>query len=130
MISSRLQNFKFICIHFNISYLRQVRLTVSLTTLLVLYTFFNQASSSLPKTAYIKMIDVWFLSCTILLFIVIMVHVSIECLEKKSISSVRPLSKKRESCITAEGVLRLVRLVLAPIVVVVFGSVYWIIMVA
>ncbi|XP_045122759.1 uncharacterized protein LOC123511169 [Portunus trituberculatus] len=110
--------------------LLQVRLTVSLTTLLVLYTFFNQASASLPKTAYIKMIDVWFLSCTILLFLVIMIHVSVECLEKESVTSVHPMSKKRQPCITAEGLLRLVRLVVTPIVIVIFGSVYWVIMVA
>lgn len=102
---------------------------MSLTTLLVLYTFFNQASNSLPKTAYIKMVDVWFLYCTILLFLVIMVHVSVECLEKSSITAVHPQGKKRQPFLTAEGVLRLVRLVVAPIAVVSFGCAYWVIMV-
>nr|XP_053647206.1 uncharacterized protein LOC128698820 [Cherax quadricarinatus] len=55
-----------------------VRLVVSLTTLLVLYTFFNQTSTSLPQTAYVKMIDVWFFFCTSLLFVIIVIHVFVE----------------------------------------------------
>ena len=33
--------------------------TVNLTSLLVLTTLFISVSSSLPQTAYIKMVDVW-----------------------------------------------------------------------
>ncbi|XP_063611585.1 uncharacterized protein LOC134785226 [Penaeus indicus] len=58
-----------------------VRLTVSVTTLLVLYTLFNNTSDSLPPTAYIKMIDVWFFACILLLFAVIVTHVYVEHLE-------------------------------------------------
>lgn len=103
----------------------QVRLTVSLTTLLVLYTFFNQASSSLPNTAYIKMIDVWFFFCTILLFFIILIHVVVECLDTESVVHVNPLFLKQSPYVTAETLLRVVRLVVVPVIVLVFGCVYW-----
>lgn len=54
---------------------------MSVTTLLVLYTLFSQTSDSLPPTAYIKMIDVWFFACILLLFAVIVTHVYVEHLE-------------------------------------------------
>ncbi|CAL4147923.1 unnamed protein product, partial [Meganyctiphanes norvegica] len=58
--------------------LQQVRLIVALTTLLVLYTLSVQTSSTLPTTAYIKMIDIWFFFCISLLFVIILLHVFIE----------------------------------------------------
>ncbi|CAL4106943.1 unnamed protein product, partial [Meganyctiphanes norvegica] len=51
--------------------LQQDRLTVSLSSLLVLYTLFNQTSSILPKTSYVTMVDFWFLFCISMLFGVI-----------------------------------------------------------
>ncbi|XP_069184717.1 uncharacterized protein [Procambarus clarkii] len=101
-----------------------VRLGVSLTTLLVLYTFFNQTSSSLPQTAYVKMIDVWFIFCTLLLFMIIMVHVIVECLEKDAIIRIGPLYQKQKH-ISAESLLKVVRRVLVPSLVFVFTCVYW-----
>ena len=64
-----------ILIHFTS---QQVRLTISLTTLLVLYTLFSQTSSALPKTSYIKMVDIWFFFCISTLFFIIILHVIIE----------------------------------------------------
>ncbi|KAK4314734.1 hypothetical protein Pmani_013987 [Petrolisthes manimaculis] len=61
--------------------LTQVRVIVSLTTLLVLYTLFSQTSSSLPNTSYVKMIDVWFFVCICILFIIILFHIYIEKLD-------------------------------------------------
>ncbi|ROT82856.1 putative ligand-gated chloride channel-like 3 isoform X1 [Penaeus vannamei] len=73
--------------------LLQVRLIVSLTTLLVLYTLFNNTSDALPPTAYVKMIDVWFFSCILLLFFVIISHVVVEHLENRSagVTWIRPI---------------------------------------
>lgn len=51
---------------------------MTLTTLLVLYTMFNQVSSALPDTAYIKMIDMWFFFCISLIFSVIIIHITVE----------------------------------------------------
>ncbi|XP_027209747.2 uncharacterized protein [Penaeus vannamei] len=110
--------------------LLQVRLVVSLTTLLVLYTFFNQASSSLPQTAYIKMIDVWFFSCTILLFVIIIVHVIVEGLESEVVFRVGPktsgdVGRRSRVMVSAEGLLRLCRLVVVPVAAGIFMVVYW-----
>ncbi|XP_042204684.1 uncharacterized protein LOC121854236 [Homarus americanus] len=105
--------------------LLQVRLVVSLTTLLVLYTFFNQTSSSLPQTAYVKMIDVWFFSCTILLFVIIIVHVFVECLESEAMIRVGPKFSPLPSRLTPDRLLRLFRLVLVPVAAFVFTVVYF-----
>ncbi|CAL4142636.1 unnamed protein product, partial [Meganyctiphanes norvegica] len=52
----------------------QVRLIVSLTTLLVMYTLFSNTIQILPKTSYVKMVDVWFLFCISILFFIIIFH--------------------------------------------------------
>ncbi|KAK3855210.1 hypothetical protein Pcinc_038370 [Petrolisthes cinctipes] len=62
--------------------LLQARLVLSLTTKLVLYTLFSQASSSLPSTAYVKLIDIWFFFCICTLFFIILVHVVVEHLPR------------------------------------------------
>ena len=51
---------------------------VAVTTLLVLYTLFTSTSDDLPKTAEIKMLDVWFFFCILLLFIIIVLHVFVD----------------------------------------------------
>ncbi|KAG7156282.1 Gamma-aminobutyric acid receptor subunit beta-like 9, partial [Homarus americanus] len=55
-----------------------VRAVMSLTTLLVLYTLFTNLSLSMPNTAAIKLIDVWFFFIILLIFLNIMVHIFIE----------------------------------------------------
>ncbi|KAK4319126.1 hypothetical protein Pmani_009956 [Petrolisthes manimaculis] len=55
-----------------------VRVMVALTSLLVLATLFAQASSSLPKTSYFKMVDIWLLFCVGITFLVIIFHVLID----------------------------------------------------
>ncbi|XP_069985729.1 uncharacterized protein [Penaeus vannamei] len=64
----------------------QDRIMVSLTSLLVLVTFFSQTTQSIPKTSYVKLIDAWYLSLIVEDFLVIVVLVYIErtrLLEKK-----------------------------------------------
>ncbi|XP_047739624.1 glycine receptor subunit alpha-2-like [Hyalella azteca] len=56
----------------------QNRIMISLTTLLVQSTFFTQVSGELPKTSYMKLIDVWFLMSIIYSFCIITTHVIIE----------------------------------------------------
>ncbi|XP_076031404.1 uncharacterized protein LOC143019555 [Oratosquilla oratoria] len=53
----------------------EVRLMVTLTALLVMYTLFSQVSSTLPQTATFKMIDFWFFFCIFLPFFIIVIHV-------------------------------------------------------
>ncbi|XP_063586487.1 glycine receptor subunit alpha-2-like [Penaeus indicus] len=56
----------------------QARVLGSLTAMLVMATLFTQASSHLPKTSYFKMVDVWLLTCIVVIFIVIVFHVMID----------------------------------------------------
>ena len=48
------------------------RIMVSLTSLLVLAALFSQISSGLPHTSYLKLIDIWFLGCIVLDFLMIL----------------------------------------------------------
>lgn len=60
-----------------------VRCIMSLTTLLVLYTLFSNLSSSMPNTAAIKLIDIYFFYIIVLLFLNIMVHIFVEFLVQR-----------------------------------------------
>ncbi|KAK3890850.1 hypothetical protein Pcinc_005212 [Petrolisthes cinctipes] len=51
---------------------------VSLTSLLVLATFFSQGSLTIPKTAYLKLIDVWYVALITQVFLVVMSVVLVE----------------------------------------------------
>ncbi|XP_071547713.1 uncharacterized protein [Panulirus ornatus] len=102
-----------------------VRSGVSLTTLLVLYTFFNQVSSSLPQTADVKMIDVWFFFCIILLFVIIIIHVVADCLDSRMTIRVNPTMRKPSRSLTAETLLQRIRMVGVPLVLLIFNLVYW-----
>ena len=75
----------------------QDRGTMSLTTLLVLISLFNESTSSLPSTSYLKFIDVWFLFSVIFLSLIILVHlitndstVKVESYEKRETRIKRP----------------------------------------
>ena len=48
----------------------QAIVTVNLTSLLVLTTLFISVSSSLPQTAYVKMVDVWLIFAQVVLFFI------------------------------------------------------------
>ncbi|XP_071545096.1 uncharacterized protein [Panulirus ornatus] len=104
----------------------QVRLTVSLTTLLVLYTLFNNTSDALPVTAYVKMIDMWFLYCIFLLFLISVCHVFVEHLEiRNEVVKVRPFHYTPPPRLTPRNVLQIARVAVVPTFVVVFNVVYW-----
>ncbi|XP_047502382.1 uncharacterized protein LOC125047881 [Penaeus chinensis] len=47
------------------------RIMVALTALLVEAAFFTQMSSSIPQTAYLKLVDIWFVYCITSLFLVV-----------------------------------------------------------
>nr|XP_045616941.1 uncharacterized protein LOC123769748 [Procambarus clarkii] len=47
------------------------RIMVALTALLVEAAFFTQTSASIPQTAYLKLVDIWFVYCIISLFLVV-----------------------------------------------------------
>ncbi|XP_037797744.1 acetylcholine-gated chloride channel subunit acc-1-like [Penaeus monodon] len=54
------------------------RIVISLTSMLVLATLFTQMSQSIPKTAYFKVIDGWFMSLIVIDFLVVVIHTIIE----------------------------------------------------
>ncbi|XP_069975270.1 uncharacterized protein [Penaeus vannamei] len=47
------------------------RIMVALTALLVEAAFFTQMSASIPQTAYLKLMDIWFVYCITSLFLVV-----------------------------------------------------------
>ncbi len=51
-----------------------------MTTLLVLTTLFISTSNGLPKTAYIKMVDVWLLCCMAVPFLQVLLQTAIDYL--------------------------------------------------
>ncbi|XP_050710000.1 uncharacterized protein LOC126994762 [Eriocheir sinensis] len=61
---------------------------VSLTSLLVLATFFTQTSQNIPKTSYLKLIDVWFVALIFGDFCIIMSLVYVETLRLKETQQV------------------------------------------
>lgn len=54
--------------------------TVNLTSLLVLTTLFISVSNSLPKTSYVKMIDIWLIFCLCVPFVEVIIHTVIDSL--------------------------------------------------
>ena len=50
-------------------------LMVSLTIMLVMYTLYQSILGTLPQTSYLKMIDVWLMTCTTIPFLVFIVEV-------------------------------------------------------
>ncbi|XP_045114123.1 uncharacterized protein LOC123506251 [Portunus trituberculatus] len=56
----------------------EVRVMTALTAQLVLATLFTQVSTSLPKTSYFKMVDIWLLFCILLIFFIIIFHTIID----------------------------------------------------
>ncbi|XP_037803970.1 probable ligand-gated ion channel 46 [Penaeus monodon] len=77
------------------------RIMVSLTSLLVLVTFFTDTSQSIPKTAYFKLIDVWFMSLMFEDFFVILSIVYVEYVHRRTLPGsfirVQPADFKAEA---------------------------------
>ncbi|XP_063600303.1 uncharacterized protein LOC134776483 [Penaeus indicus] len=57
------------------------RVLVGLTGLLVEATFFSQVNSSIPHTAYMKLVDIWMVFCILTLFLVVVSVVAIQCIQ-------------------------------------------------
>ncbi|XP_076058502.1 uncharacterized protein LOC143035517 [Oratosquilla oratoria] len=93
------------------------RVMVSLTTLLVFYTLFNQVSSVLPSTAYIKVIDLWFFMCMSLLFFIIITHVVVDNLPL--VDDIQVFKKdEKDNRLTANRLIYLARVFVLPILMI------------
>ncbi|KAK4323167.1 hypothetical protein Pmani_006116 [Petrolisthes manimaculis] len=64
--------------------------TMSLTTLLVFISLYTETSGSLPSTAYLKLIDVWFVFSITFLTLIICVHLATFTIEPKVSHSTNP----------------------------------------
>jgi hypothetical protein len=53
---------------------QDMAVTLSLTVLLVMYTFYQSISQTIPKTAYIKLIDFWLSFCLFVPFVIFVVE--------------------------------------------------------
>lgn len=71
---------------------------VSLTSLLVLATFFTQTSASIPRTSYLKLIDAWYVALICENFLVIVSLVVVENLrlqDRPVVTKVVPMGEKQ-----------------------------------
>ena len=75
---------------------------VSLTSLLVLATFFTQTSQSIPKTSYLKLIDVWFVALIFEDFAIILSLVYVETLRMKEEAAPRGRMMTKVSPLSTE----------------------------
>ena len=107
-----------------------VRAIMSLTTLLVLYTLFANMSRSLPATASIKLIDVWFFFIIFLLFTNIVVHICVRpnTPPKKDVTAFMPTGTQTTSTEPeTPRLLRWYRLIILPILVGLFNLTFWVV---
>lgn len=109
-----------------------VRAIMALTTLLVLYTLFTNVSNSLPTTAAIKLIDIWFFFIIFVLFVNIMIHVFVDDREKtitkKLFTKVNHQGKVTDSQPSQSASLRFLkiyRLLILPVMVLLFNIFFW-----
>lgn len=82
----------------------QTRITVALTSLLVLATLFSELVGGLPKTSYLKLIDVWFLGCIAADFGMVVCLVLINKQTQEDPTMEDPISKNPKSENGPQGV--------------------------
>lgn len=51
-----------------------VAVSLSLTTMLVVYTFYQSISLTIPKTTYLKFIDYWLIFCLLVPFVIFLIE--------------------------------------------------------
>ena len=72
----------------------EATIMLAITAMLVMYTLYESASSGLPKTAYLKMIDIWLIFGLVVPFIVFLVEMIAEIL--RSLSYEKELEEETE----------------------------------
>ncbi|XP_071530567.1 uncharacterized protein [Panulirus ornatus] len=114
-----------------------VRAIMSLTTLLVLYTLFSNLSSSLPATAEIKLIDIWFFFIISILFVNIMMNVfvrddvQISVPGPQKVIRVQPVPYKAPASVSYKiyvsvRFLTIYKTVIIPVMIIVFNISFWV----
>ena len=92
---------------------RDLAIGLALTILLVVYTMYQSVQDSLPKTAYLKLIDIWLMFCLFVPFLVFLIQLMTKVSIKKGFGSK----------FNAEKLLGYARIVL-PLTSVLFVAVY------
>ena len=104
----------------------EATIMVALTSMLVMYTLYQSISATLPKTAYLKMIDYWLLGGLIIPFIVFNVLIVIDILLLRNHSGVEVTTESgvNNVNIKAKRALHICRISI-PIVTFLIVLVYW-----
>ena len=92
ILTTYLPTFIICIVSFSTNYFKafffEAMVTVNLTALLVLTTLFLSVSNSLPKTAYIKMMDIWLIFNLFVPFSEVLLHTYIDSLkDEKSVNN-------------------------------------------
>ena len=72
-------------------------ITVNLTSMLVLTTMFINVSNNLPKTSYMKMVDVWLLFNLLLPFIIVLLHTYMDTLRNDKEGEIHQINEEKET---------------------------------
>ena len=62
----------------------EATIMLAITAMLVMYTLYESASSGLPKTAYLKMIDIWLIFGLVVPFVVFLVEIAAEIIKNRN----------------------------------------------
>ena len=100
--------------------------------MLVLTTIFIDVSNNLPKTSYMKMMDVWLLFNLIIPFMVVLIHTYMDTLRKADDEDeddnkilTRVEMDKRSQQTKRLNFLQRVSLIYNPLIALLFVSLYW-----
>ena len=52
-----------------------IAVSLSLTILLVIYTFYQSIAASIPKTAYLKLVDIWLMFILLMPFTIFVIEI-------------------------------------------------------
>ncbi|XP_070000776.1 uncharacterized protein [Penaeus vannamei] len=77
----------------------QDRIMVSLTSILVMATFFTQTSANIPKTSYLKLIDAWYVTLISTNFLVLLAAVVVENLRLDRVRLFTHVVRVKASCL-------------------------------
>nr|XP_027219226.1 uncharacterized protein LOC113811642 [Penaeus vannamei] len=104
LANSYLPSFLLVVISYSTFYFRledfNERIMVSITAMLVLVALFSQTSSTILKTTYLKLIDIWYMVCIVVDFVMVMMLALIDFVLHNHSSNrimVMPSSKNGQS---------------------------------
>lgn len=83
----------YLSLFFPIEYFSE-RISVTLTSLLVLVTLFSQAMNTYVKTPYYKLIDVWYVVLIFLCFAIVVANALVNSLRVSKVNSQEDLNEK------------------------------------